>query len=92
MRTRKLERYRQDEPFPDTDIINEHLIHLVGIADALRTSYPRNIEMSTLWLQKPHRRFSDQRPLAVMINKGLQGLIQVRAHLDCSFAWGLSGS
>lgn len=92
MRTRKLERYRQDEPFPDTEEINEHLEHLVGIADALRTSFPRNIEMSTLWLQKPHKRFDNQTPLSVMTHNGLKGLIRVRSQLDCSFAWNASGS
>ncbi len=92
MRTRKLERYRQDEAFPDNEIVNEHLTHLVGIADALRTSYPRNVEMCAHWMKKPHRRFSDKKPISLMIEKGLQGLIQVRAHLDCSFAWNISGS
>jgi hypothetical protein len=92
MRVRKLERYRQDESFPDTEIVNQHLEHLVGIADALRTSYPRNIEMCALWLHKPHKRFENQKPLTVMLNKGLEGLIQVRSQLDCSFAWNVSGS
>jgi hypothetical protein len=92
MRTRKLERYRQNEPFPDTEEINEHLEHLVGIADALRTSFPRNVEMCSLWLKKPHRRFADDSPLHVMVRDGLRGLIRVRAHLDCSFAWNSSGS
>lgn len=92
MRTRKLERYRQDEAFPDTEIVNEHLEHLVGIADALRTSFPRNVEMCSMWLQKPHKRFANQTPMALMTHKGLAGLIQVRSHLDCSFAWNATGS
>ena len=92
LRTRKLERYRQDEPFPDNETVNEHLEHLVGIADALRTSFPRNVEMCALWLKKPHKRFDNKTPLAVMTQKGLRGLIQVRSHLDCSFAWNASGS
>ena len=92
VRLRKMERYRQDEAFPDTDTVNQHLEHLVGIADALRTSYPRNTEMCTLWLHKPHKRFDNQEPMSVMLNKGLEGIIQVRAQLDCSFAWNASGS
>ena len=92
MRTRKLERYRQDEPFPDDDTVNQHLEHLVGIADALRTSFPRNVEMCSLWLKKPHKRFGDKTPMSVMTTRGLQGLILVRSQLDCSFAWNASGS
>jgi len=92
IRARKLERYRQHEPFPDTDDVNTHLEHLVGIADALRTTFPRNVEMCTLWLKKPHKRFNNETPMDIMVGKGLPGLIQVRSPLDCSFAWNTSGS
>jgi hypothetical protein len=92
MRTRKLERYRQDEVFPDTDQINQHIEHILGIADALRTSFPRNIEMCARWMKQPHKRFNNEPPISVMVDKGLAGLIQVRSQLDCSFAWHTSGS
>ena len=92
MRARKLERYRQDEALPDTDQVNQHLEHILGIADALRTSYPRNVEMCARWMQQPHKRFNNETPISVMINKGLAGLIQVRSQLDCSFAWHTTGS
>jgi hypothetical protein len=92
VRTRKLERYRKDVAFPDTDKVNVHLEHLVGIADALRTTYPRNVEMCKLWMKKPHKRFNNQTPIQIMVSKGLSGIIQVRAQLDCSFAWNASGS
>lgn len=92
MRTRKLEKYRRDEAFPDTEEVNEHLEHLVGIADALRTTFPRNVEMCAIWIRKPERRFDNQTPIELMIRKGLPGIIRVRAHLDCSFAWNASGS
>lgn len=92
VRVRKLERYRMDEAFPDTETVNEHLAHLVGIADALRTTYPRNVEMCSLWIKKPHKRFDNKTPLSVMINRGLEGIVLVRSQLDCSFAWNRSGS
>jgi hypothetical protein len=92
IKARKLERYRHSEPFPDTELVNEHLQHLVGIADALRTSYPRNVQMCNLWLRKPHKRFDGRTPMEVMIEDGLSGLIRVRSQLDCSFAWDHSGS
>ena len=92
MRARKLDRYRNDEAFPDNDVINQHIEHLIGIADALRTSYPRNTNMYSIWLHKPHRRFANEKPIEIMISKGLSGIIQVRSVLDCSFAWDYSGS
>jgi len=92
IKARKLERYRTSEPFPDTETVNEHLEHLVGIADALRTTYPRNVEMCNLWLRKPHKRFDGRTPIQVMVEDGLSGLIRVRSQLDCAFAWDHSGS
>ena len=65
---------------------------LIGIADALRTSFPRNVEMCARWMRQPHKRFANKTPLNIMVTKGLPGLIQVRAQLDCSFAWNTSGS
>ena len=92
IRARKLERYRKDEAFPDNEVIDQHIEHLLGIADALRTSYPRNTNMCAIWLHKPHRRFANEKPIEIMINKGLSGIVQVRSQLDCSFAWDSSGS
>jgi len=92
VRVRHLEQYRRERPFPDDSTVNTHLEHIVGIADALRTTYPRNIEMGALWLKQPHKRFQGNAPMSLMINNGLDGLINVRAHLDCSFAWNASGS
>ncbi len=91
-RKRQLERYRRDTPFPDDRQVSEHLEHLMGIAEALRTTYPRNSQMRNLWMQRPHRRFNNRSPLAAMIDEGLSGLVAVRADLDCSFAWERSGS
>jgi len=92
LRTRKLEKFRQSEPFPDIESVNQHVSHLLGISDALRTTYPRNSEMGGIWMKQKHKRFNNNPPLAVMLEKGLKGIIQVRAFLDCTFAWDSSGS
>ncbi len=85
--TRALRRYRDDTPFPDDLSVMERLEHLVGIADALRTTYPLNPAMGTRWMRQPLRRFNDRTPLAIIVEDGLRGLVAVRAHLDCSFDW-----
>ncbi len=90
-RTRHLQRYRMGrEPLPDTPETNKRVEHLVGIADALRTTFPRNDQMRTLWLHSPHRRFNKRPPLQVIVEEGLEGLIAVRAELDCVFQWELT--
>lgn len=86
-RIRHLEHFRRNKPFPDSEQIMTRIEHLVGIADALRTSYPRNARMGTIWLRRPHRRLSNRTPLATMIDGGINGLRSVRAELDCAYSW-----
>jgi len=85
--TRMLRRYRDDTPFPDDEDLNLHIDHVIGIAEALRTTYPRNIQMAARWMSRPHRRFNKKSPLSVILKDGLSGLINVRIHLDCAFSW-----
>jgi len=42
----------------------ERIEHLVGIADALRTSYPRNAYMSSIWMNRINHRFDNARRLS----------------------------
>ena len=84
---RALRRYRENTPFPDTDAVYERLEHIIGIADALRTTYPHNPPMGALWLQKKNVKFNNLSPLRHMINEGLDGIIAVRSHIDCAYDW-----
>lgn len=85
--TRMMRRYRDDTPLPDDDNVTERVTHLVGIAEALRTTYPRNINMGNRWMREPHRRFNQRSPIRVIVEDGLSGLINVRCQLDCAYAW-----
>lgn len=85
--TRALRKYREHTPFPQTEALAERLEHIVGIADALRTTYPLNPAMGLLWLKQPLARFDQRAPLLLIVQEGLSGLKHVRAHLDCFYAW-----
>jgi hypothetical protein len=85
--TRMLRRYHEDTPLPDDPAVMQRVEHLLGIADALRTTFPRNSNIGLMWLKQPCRRLRRRRPMDIMIEDGLNGLITVRTHLDCSFAW-----
>ena len=87
IRVRNLERYRDGEAFPTSEETLECIEHIAGIADALRTSYPRNAHMGVIWMRTPHRRFQNQPPLAILSEQGLNGLRMVRSELDCAFSW-----
>lgn len=91
-RTRVIRKYREGAPLPREERIRERIDHLLGIADALRTTYPRNSQMGGIWMNKPHRLFQQRTPLNTMIEDGLNGIITVRAHLDCAFDWHENGS
>ena len=85
--TRMLRRYHEDTPLPDDPNVLKCVEHLLGIADALRTTFPRNASIGLLWLKQPCKRLRRRRPIDIMVEDGLSGLITVRTHLDCSFAW-----
>lgn len=87
--TRALRKYREHSAFPDDVAVMQKLEQIIGIADALRTSYPHNPAMGTMWLQQRNNRFQDRAPLSVMVDDGLEGLLAVRMHLDCSYDWHL---
>lgn len=87
MPARKLQRFLDDTPLPDDPVVLKHVEHLLGIADALRTTFPRNTSVALIWLKQPCKRLRKRRPIEIMLEDGLEGLISVRTHLDCSFAW-----
>ena len=89
-RGRQLDRFRGGEALPDEAPLLTRAEHISGIADALRTSFPRNAGIAARWLSTPHRRFRGRAPLALMLEDGVDGLCRVRAELDCSFSWSRS--
>lgn len=84
---RMLRRYRDDTPFPDTPEVMRRLEHIIGIADALRTTYPHNPQMGSIWMRRSNNRFQNKSPLQLIRDEGLDGILKIRTHLDCSFDW-----
>jgi len=91
-RTRKLRAYHEDTPLPKDDNVEFRAVRILGILDALRTTYPKNESMGGRWMKAPHRRFQNRTPIQVMLEDGNTGVNSVLAELDCSYAWELSGS
>lgn len=89
---RKLRLYRDETPLPDDDRILERVEHLIHIADALRTTYPISRNMRSIWMHRPVRRLRRRTPISIMVEDGLEGIIRVRSHLDCSYMWDATGS
>ena len=91
-RSRHLAKYRKDTPFPDDEKVSCRVKILLGIIDALRTTYPRNLQMGARWMAKPHIRLKNRCPLQAMLEDGELGVVAVLSELDCAYAWELSGS
>jgi hypothetical protein len=91
-RSRHLAKYRKDTPFPDDENVACRVKFLLGIIDALRTTYPRNLQMGARWMAAPHVRLKNRCPLQVMLEDGETGVVAVLSELDCVYAWELSGS
>ena len=90
-RRRVLRSYRDDTPLPDTGDVNQRVEHLLAIDDALHTTYPHSNKMGQLWMHRGHRRFKQRTPVNTIIEDGLQGLVSVRMHLDCSWIGSANG-
>ena len=91
-RSRHLTKYRKDTPFPDDEKVASRVTFLLGIIDALRTTYPRNLQMGARWMAAPHVRLNNRCPLQAMLEDGETGVVAVLSELDCAYAWELSGS
>lgn len=87
VRTRSVRRFYIDKPLPDNRKVEQRIEHLLGIADAIRTSYPRNGQMAAFWLNKKNQRFENKTPLDFMIEGGTRNVMVIRAHLDCAWDW-----
>ena len=85
--TRALRRYRENTPFPQSTETSERIEHIVGIVDALRTSYPHNPQMAKVWIRQRSKKLNIQVPLQIIVENGLEGVIEIRKHLDCSYDW-----
>lgn len=92
VKVRSISRFREDEPFPDDPAVNRRVAYLLRIEHALHTYFPRNPEMRNLWVKRGNKQFGRKAPIAVMVEEGESGLVSVLSHLDCTFAWDLTGS
>lgn len=92
IKARHIGRFHDQDVFPDDPAVNRRVAYLNRIEQALHTYFPRNPEMRKLWVRRANKQFGRRAPVAVMIEDGESGLISVLSHLDCTFAWDLTGS
>jgi hypothetical protein len=93
VRARAFQKFRDGhETFPEEENTLRRANYLLRIADALRTTYPRNPKMAGQWVKMRHRRFRNRTPLQMIFEGGEMGLVAVLSELDCTFSWDMTGS
>lgn len=91
IKPRHLPHYRKmTKAFEQTKEVMQRINHVVGIADALRTTFPHSDTMRLRWLRQPHRRFRKKTPLAVILDGGVNGLLKVRVEVDCAYGYAIN--
>lgn len=92
VKARNISRFREEEAFPDEPQVNRRVTYLLRIEEALHTYFPRNPEMRNMWVKRGNKQFGRRAPISVLVEDGESGMISVLSHLDCTFAWDLTGS
>ncbi len=92
VRKRQIYKLGEDIPLPDDRYVLERAEHLLGIADALCTYFPNSRQARSRFIRSHSKKFRKRTPLQIMMDDGLSGLIRIRSHLDCTYAWDISGS
>lgn len=91
IKARHLPSYLKGERnLPASDELQARLEHIGGISEALTTTFPFSAQMRLMWLRRPHRRFQQRTPLAVMLEEGIGGLQKVRMDVDCAYSYAIA--
>ena len=56
----------------------------------VRLEHPFSVPMRLMWLRRPHRRFQQRTPLAVILEEGVDGLQKVRMDVDCAYSYAIA--
>ncbi len=87
IKSRHLYQYRKgDKVFEfDADFINRSKM-ILGIHDALGTTYPTNKDYGPIWLRRAQKKFKGKQPIELMLS-GTAGMKRVWYFLDCTQSW-----
>lgn len=77
-----LTRYARGEALGANRDLRDRAGHLLGIWKSLKLLYPHNKELRGKWITSPNAFFGDHRPIDIVDEFGLPGLVIVRGKLD----------
>ena len=77
-----LGRYRKGEPLAASRDLMDRVGHLLAIHKNLRLLFPQDRDLAYAWMTSCNRAFVGQTPVDIIRERGLAGLLAVRAYLD----------
>jgi hypothetical protein len=87
IKPRHLYQYRKgDKLFDFSDDFVERSQMILGIYDALGTTYPTNKDYGPIWLRREQKKFKGKTPIELMLS-GKAGMKRVWYFLDCTQSW-----
>lgn len=81
-----LQRYREGNPLRTNRDLMDRAGHILAIHKNLRLLFPHDRERAYRWMRTRNRAFGHQTPAEVIEDRGFQGLLMVRTHLDRALA------
>ncbi len=77
-----LNRYAQGAPLADQRDLLDRVGNLLGIHKSLRLLFPHNRDLAYRWPTTPNRALAGRRPVDIIAEEGLPGLVALRGYLD----------
>lgn len=72
---------------PDNEKLAVRIEHIIGIAEALHTSYPSRPEAGVSWMRQRNGKLRGRTPVQCLLQDGVRGLVKVRVTVDCAWGW-----
>ena len=87
VKPRHLYQYRRgDRAFDFDERLDTKAQMILGIYEALGTTYPTNKDYPAIWLKRSVRKFKNKAPIDLMLS-GEHGMKRVWHFLDCTQGW-----
>ncbi len=86
-KARKLNQLRTGTAFPENDAMLLRAHYILSIQNAVESMYPHNTEVGNFWVTTPNAFFNERTPLDVMLDRGVDGMETVVAHLNGTGDW-----
>ena len=88
IKRRDIRKYQEGlKPLPETDDIKMRIDHILGIANALHTSYPARPEAGLAWMGQRNGKLRGRTPIQCILQDGVRGMVKIRTTVDCAWAW-----